>query len=294
MKTFEKATPFIYIVFHMDKRHGLTIKHMESHYRRISSVKGRVDSSIPDSMIKNIKRRDQKSNNKTAAFGQPMSVKKSENHKEITNVQDNETCNESPPKWELYHTYTGRVTAQVKANRTPRQVDNEAVKVPFSKCNSRQMQFSMNTKLSSDGLSKDGNETKSLKIESKEKGSTDDQREEVDVFVREEENTEKKEEYSRSYSYRLQLAERNTVMRHQLEDRLLEYKYLQFLSEITKDILSRNVTSDSELLVIFKSHVTANKQHLREDVLWQKIAQLKQQLGLTQTGSETGSYSLNN
>ena len=45
---------------------------------------------------------------------------------------------------------------------------------------------------------------------------------------------------------------------------MLEYKYLQFLSEITKDILSRNVTSDSELLVIMKSHVTANKQHLRE------------------------------
>ena len=148
--------------------------------------------------------RDQKSNHKTAAFGQPMSVKKSENH-EITNVQDNETYNESPPKWELYHTHTGRVTAQVKGNRTPRQVDNEAVKVlwrPFSKCNSRQMQFSVNTKSSSDGLNKDSNETKSLKIESKEKGSTDDQREEVDVFVREEENIEKKEEYSRPYSYR--------------------------------------------------------------------------------------------
>ena len=134
-----------------------------------------------------------------------MSVKKSENHKEITNVQDNETYNESPSKWEFYHTHTGRVTAQVKENRTPRQVDNEAVKVlwrPFSKCNSSQMQFSMNTKSSSDDLNKDGNETKSLKIESKEMGSTNDQREGVDVFVREEENMEKKEEYSRPYSYR--------------------------------------------------------------------------------------------
>ena len=44
----------------------------------------------------------------------------------------------------------------------------------------------------------------------------------------------------------------------------LELKYLEFLSSITKDILTRRSFSDAGIDVIIRSHVVANKHKLRE------------------------------
>lgn len=75
------------------------------------------------------------------------------------------------------------------------------------------------------------------------------------------------------------LAEGNALIRHRINERYnksiygglqvtlhscQEQLYLQFLSAITNDILKRGVYSDLALETLFESHVTLNKQRLRE------------------------------
>ena len=46
--------------------------------------------------------------------------------------------------------------------------------------------------------------------------------------------------------------------------RVQEYEYLNFISGVTRDILSRGVLSDLALALLFKSHIERNKHRLRE------------------------------
>ena len=61
---------------------------------------------------------------------------------------------------------------------------------------------------------------------------------------------------------------------------ILELEYLKFLSAVTRDILIRGQFSDPGIEVLVQSHVAANRHKLREDVMWQKIALLRRDLGL--------------
>ena len=45
---------------------------------------------------------------------------------------------------------------------------------------------------------------------------------------------------------------------------LQEYEYLDFVSQVTRDILSRGILSDSAMALLFKSHMERNKHKLKE------------------------------
>ena len=62
---------------------------------------------------------------------------------------------------------------------------------------------------------------------------------------------------------------------------MLEFEYLKFLSAITRDILTKRQFSDAGIEVLIRSHIAANRHTLREDIMWQRIAVLTRDLGLT-------------
>lgn len=46
--------------------------------------------------------------------------------------------------------------------------------------------------------------------------------------------------------------------------RVLEYRYLQFVSEVTRDIMSRSVLSQPALDLLCQMHIDKHKHSLRE------------------------------
>lgn len=45
---------------------------------------------------------------------------------------------------------------------------------------------------------------------------------------------------------------------------MLECRYLQFESEVTRDVLSRGILSEPALSLLFKMHIDKHKHQLRE------------------------------
>lgn len=61
-----------------------------------------------------------------------------------------------------------------------------------------------------------------------------------------------------------------------------ESQYLDFMCQVTQDILSRRVLSKAALEVVFRSHVESKCHLLDREVLLQKIEALKRQLGIAE------------
>eukprot|EP00731_Ephydatia_muelleri_P027936 Em0019g809a len=68
--------------------------------------------------------------------------------------------------------------------------------------------------------------------------------------------------------------------KRRVTSRRKEAQYLHFLSEVTRDILSRGVLSKAALEILFRSHVESKCHELDKEVLLQKIGELKLQLGI--------------
>lgn len=60
-----------------------------------------------------------------------------------------------------------------------------------------------------------------------------------------------------------------------------EQKYLQFISDVTTDILARGIFSNRVLKQVFEMHIERKKDHLDESRLCEMIEQLKEDLGIT-------------
>jgi hypothetical protein len=58
-----------------------------------------------------------------------------------------------------------------------------------------------------------------------------------------------------------------------------ELLYLQFISDVTTDILTRGIYSNQALQLLFQSHVEKRKRELDEHILYKKLDQLKLDLG---------------
>lgn len=61
----------------------------------------------------------------------------------------------------------------------------------------------------------------------------------------------------------------------------MELKYLTFVSDITREILTSSVSSDRALNMLFERHVALNKGKLNESIMRMRIEELKIKLSIT-------------
>lgn len=64
-----------------------------------------------------------------------------------------------------------------------------------------------------------------------------------------------------------------------------ENQYLEFVREVTADIIRRNISADSVIKQVFESHIERNKHQLDEAKMREHLNRVSRQLGLVETGS---------
>ncbi|XP_065833206.1 uncharacterized protein [Oscarella lobularis] len=69
-----------------------------------------------------------------------------------------------------------------------------------------------------------------------------------------------------------------TLKKQQNEDK--ELLYLEFISDLTNDILTRGIYSNRALQLVFESHMQRRKNELDERIMREKVKQLEEDLGI--------------